>query len=240
MPGVTTAYQNGVHGSRPAASSGCILYACSTHSLIYRSDGSAWATWMTIGSTSTTVASDTIWTAAGQLALSTGSAAASALSIGAAGKVLQSNGTTASWVYPPGYEFDYAQLTTNVNVSATAEASATTILTGNAVTYDGSQIILIEFFAPNSSYAENDNSRFWLYDGSSSIGEIRRTTEVPASHTIQDSVYIARRLTPSNASHTYGIRGTTGGAGFSVTGGSGGSGNYVPAFLRITKVSGGA
>lgn len=51
MPGVTTAYQTGVHGSRPAASSGCILYSCTTHGLVYRSDGSSWTTWLTIGTT---------------------------------------------------------------------------------------------------------------------------------------------------------------------------------------------
>lgn len=50
MPGVTTAYQSGVHGSRPAASAGCILYSCTTHGLVYRSDGSSWTTWLTLPS----------------------------------------------------------------------------------------------------------------------------------------------------------------------------------------------
>lgn len=44
MPGPTTNFQTGVHGSRPAASSGCSLYWCTTHALMYRSDGSAWST----------------------------------------------------------------------------------------------------------------------------------------------------------------------------------------------------
>lgn len=50
MPGVTTAYQTGVHGSRPAANSGCILYSCTTHGLVYRSDGTSWTTWLTLPS----------------------------------------------------------------------------------------------------------------------------------------------------------------------------------------------
>lgn len=54
MPGVTTAYQSGNHAGRPAASSGCILYACSDHNLIYRSDGSAWATWANFTPTAVT------------------------------------------------------------------------------------------------------------------------------------------------------------------------------------------
>lgn len=49
MPGVTTAYQTGNHAGRPAASSGCILYSCTEHGLVYRSDGTTWITWLTLG-----------------------------------------------------------------------------------------------------------------------------------------------------------------------------------------------
>lgn len=56
FPGMTL---TGDHASRPAAAdvgSGT-LYACSTHSLVYQSDGSSWATWFTGGS-STSYASN--------------------------------------------------------------------------------------------------------------------------------------------------------------------------------------
>lgn len=46
LPGL---FQSGDHASRPAASavgSGA-LYACTTHNLIYQSDGSSWTTWWT-------------------------------------------------------------------------------------------------------------------------------------------------------------------------------------------------
>lgn len=48
VPGIL---QTGVHGSRPAATAVAVgaLYACSTHSLIYVSDGASWTTWATIG-----------------------------------------------------------------------------------------------------------------------------------------------------------------------------------------------
>lgn len=41
------AFSQGTHGSRPAASSVAVgaIYACSTHSLLYQSDGSSWSTW---------------------------------------------------------------------------------------------------------------------------------------------------------------------------------------------------
>jgi hypothetical protein len=48
LPGLLA---TGDHASRPAASavgSGA-LYSCTTHSLLYQSDGSAWSTWATLG-----------------------------------------------------------------------------------------------------------------------------------------------------------------------------------------------
>lgn len=50
MPGVTTAYQTGIHSARPAASAGCILYSCTTHNKVYRSDGATWTDWVVIAS----------------------------------------------------------------------------------------------------------------------------------------------------------------------------------------------
>ncbi len=39
MPGVTTFAQTGIHSARPANGAGCVFYSCTTHSLIYRDDG---------------------------------------------------------------------------------------------------------------------------------------------------------------------------------------------------------
>ena len=57
------------------------------------------------------------------------------------GAVYRSDGT--SWVGPlnPGAQLDYQQITANsVGISATTEATAVTIITGNSVTYDGTQV----------------------------------------------------------------------------------------------------
>lgn len=42
-------YQTGIHASRPAVGSGCVLYTCTTHGLVYRDDGSSWTTFITLG-----------------------------------------------------------------------------------------------------------------------------------------------------------------------------------------------
>lgn len=93
----------GDHASRPAASavgSGG-LYSCTTHSLVYQTDGSSWTTWATLGG-SGSVATDTIWNAAGDLAVGTGSDTAARLAIGSSGDVLTVAGGTASWAAPSG------------------------------------------------------------------------------------------------------------------------------------------
>jgi len=54
--------QTGIHSARPAANavgSGS-LYACSTHGLIYQSDGSSWSTWATLGSSVTLATVDAV------------------------------------------------------------------------------------------------------------------------------------------------------------------------------------
>lgn len=89
----------GDHASRPAA--GAVptgaLYSCTTHSLIYQSDGSStWSTWATLGA-ATTVATDAIWDAAGDLAVGTGADAAAKLAIGAAGGSLSVINAAVAW-----------------------------------------------------------------------------------------------------------------------------------------------
>lgn len=132
-------------------------------------------------------------------------------------------------------EMDYVERTTDVTLAGTTEAAATTIVTSSAVTYDGATDIFIEFFAALMTWQDNSNTRFWLYDGSSSIGEIGRTTVLPSGHTIQSPLLLRRKLTPSAGAHTYSIRGSSSGGTGVVAAGAGGAGAVVPAYIRITR-----
>jgi len=151
---------------------------------------------------------------------------------------LQRVSGAVAWALPPGYEFDYAQITSAATINQDAEASATTVVTGGAVTYDGSTIVQVEFFAPvitpNATAADNLN--LWLFDGSSSIGLLGQYTAA-TSATYRTPAFVSRRLTPSNASHTYSIRATVTAAARTgtVQAGAGGAGAYMPAFMRIIK-----
>ncbi len=184
----------GIHSARPSASAvgkgG--LYSCTTHSLVYQTDGSSWTTWATLGATGT----------------------------------------------PVGTELDYVQKTSATTINAASEATADTIVTGASVAYDGSTIIEIHFYAVgfNTPSTAGANLVVCLYDGSSSIGFIGQYSTVANAAQIMPVDCFAR-ITPSAASHTYGIRAYSTVSGASVYGGAGGNGAYRPAYMQIKKVS---
>lgn len=136
-----------------------------------------------------------------------------------------------------GLELDYVQFTSDAVCSATTEAGATTIVTANAITFDGATAVLIEFFAVTHTIsAASLNAFMVLYDGAASIGQMWQGKEATAQ--AAGSVYGAHRFTPSAASHTYSIRGYVSAAGdITVYAGAGGLGVRMPGYIRISRVS---
>lgn len=128
-----------------------------------------------------------------------------------------------------GEQTDYQEWTSGVNVTATSEATATTIVTGAAVTYDGITPILIEFFCPQVVKGTN-NITLVLYDGSSSIGKLTPAIQIQTAN--NPVVFATRRLTPAAAAKTYSIRGFVDAGTGTATGGAGGTGNLVPGYIR--------
>lgn len=194
------------------------------------------------GISSGAVATDTLWDAAGDLAVGTGANTASKLPIGATGKVPTSDGTTLAYAYPPGYELDYVAITSNVTVAGTAEGTSTTIITGTSRAYPA-EPIMIEFFTPRVDLAAVDAETvvILLYDGASVLGRMALAKAAdqsggsltgtgfnPASGRV--------RLTPSAATHQYIIKAYSTSGTSTINAGAGGSGTNFPAFLRVTKV----
>jgi len=123
-----------------------------------------------------------------------------------------------------GVELAYNEFTSNVSVTATSEATANTVVTASAITADGSTPIVIEFYAPSV----DANVAIVLYDGSSTVGGVL------AFNGAQVPIYVPKRLTPASGSHTYSIRAYKPSGSPSVQAGTGGSGNNMPGFIRIT------
>jgi len=216
--------------SSPAATNFRLFYDSADHLLKWKNSAG------TVVAIATGSAMTNPMSAVGDMIQGTTAGAPAALAAPLAGKVLTGAGVTTPLVYayPPGHEFDYAQFTSPVTVTATTEATADTLVTGASVAYDGSTVVMVEWSFP---YWEQQGAASMipcLYDGSSSIGflgiltGLTGTLRVPASG--------KRRLTPSNASHTYSLRAFHDGGTSIVGAGAGGAAAHVPGFIRITKV----
>lgn len=134
-----------------------------------------------------------------------------------------------SWSRPPGYKLDYAQITAQVGpIGATTEGTAVAVVTGNSVAYDGSQV-KVEFWCPGITSGA----------GSVTFVVLRDTTVVghfaampgSASGAVSGVVFD----TPSAANHIYKVSCYVNVNNCWVEAGAGGSGNFLPAFLRVTK-----
>lgn len=118
LPGVLL---TGIHSARPAANAvgTGTLYSCTTHSLVYQSDGSTWSTWASLAGTGMT----NPMTTRGDVIIENSSPAPARLAIGSAGKFLRSDGTDPSWQAPTDADLSTSDITTN-NVSITKHGFA--------------------------------------------------------------------------------------------------------------------
>jgi hypothetical protein len=134
-----------------------------------------------------------------------------------------------------GAEVGYDQITANVTVSATVEASGTTVITAAAHTFDGAAVVA-EFFSPSLAPASNDFIIVSLFEGATQIARFGQVGGGNAANPASTAFCARLRFTPTAASHTYtvtAIRSATNGTIFA---GLSGTGAYVPAYLRFTKV----
>jgi len=136
-----------------------------------------------------------------------------------------------------GSELDYAQRTADLVVSVTTEATSVAVVTGNSVTYDGTKV-RIEFFCNqivNSVWSQTATLVFYrdaVVLGASNFvtaGASPSQTNVPLNLVLYD--------TPSAGAHTYAVKAFVASGGGNVTfkAGAGGSGTFIPVFLRVTK-----
>lgn len=155
--------------------------------------------------------------------------AVSKLAGGSAGQVL--GGTTPAYAYPPGYELDYVQITTNpAGVTATTEGTAATIITGTSQAYDGTKNLL-HFFCPRQeNITAATTATYVFFRGSTALGQ------VAVDNTYSGAFNAWIEDTPSASTFSYIVKCFVSGSTQTIYAGAGGSGNRTPAFLRVTKV----
>lgn len=138
-----------------------------------------------------------------------------------------------------GFEIGYAQITAPVNITDIAEATATSLISSGALTFDGAPV-LCEVFAvvQTDTGSVGDALIMSLFEGSTQITRLAlmRADQITLAdvHTITAHY----RFTPTAGSHTYKLtafsQNTTGTP--KISAGAGGTGGNPPAFLRFTKV----
>jgi hypothetical protein len=148
---------------------------------------------------------------------------------------IASSSSAGTWAYPPGFEFDYAQATANVNV---VNATPVTFITGNAVTYDGATRVKLEVVAPFVSVnASNGSCDLRLYEGATHVVTMTELYYSAGTLQVNTPAYGAFFFTPAAGAHTYLIKVLLAtGAGTATAGaGAGTAGTFTPAYMRITK-----
>jgi len=174
----------------------------------------------------------------------TGSGAISGVSVtgtAASGQVpVASSSSAGAWGFPPGFEIGYTQITAPVTIASTTEATGTTIISPGALTFDGTAVIC-HFFAPSCTTdtgAAGDIVVVSLFEGATQIGRLCQTVALITTTTLKLPLAGFLRFTPTAASHTYTVTAfaTSATGSPSITAGASGTGAFVPAFVRFTKV----
>lgn len=131
----------------------------------------------------------------------------------------------------------YAEITTNVSITATTEATAIAIVTAPTFTPNGTDAFWIEFFTPDATLAANAGGNaltLCLYDNGVSIGFISVLSS--GGTTVLDTqMRPVRKLTPTAVAHTYSVRGFRTNANCTINAGAGGIGVNHPAYINITR-----
>ncbi len=154
--------------------------------------------------------------------------------------IIATGANAAAWSYPPGFEIGYAEITANVNITDTAENTATQLIPGGPYTFDGGAVVA-EFFTGElitDTNAAGDVVIVTLFEGATQIGRLAVFKTMVVAQNMVGPVYTRYRFTPTSGAHRYKLcafaTSTTGTP--KIAAGSGGVGAFVPAYLRFTKV----
>jgi len=131
-------------------------------------------------------------------------------------------------------QVDYAQIITpSAAVAATTEATSVAIITGASVVYDGTTRAKIEFFAPFATPSTTLVATYVLYRDATVIGmaKVSHYATGPTAMPVTASVFD----TPAAGAHTYSVKAYVSTGTVTVQAGPGGSGQYTPAYLRVTR-----
>jgi hypothetical protein len=127
-----------------------------------------------------------------------------------------------------GVEIVYAQRTSDLTISGTSGAGATTIVATASTAYDGSRVKL-EFWCARFNVPASGYVIFTLWDGSD-LGIRLGAIEAGAYQAVVGPIYLASFLTPSAANHAYTVKAFSSSGTADLSAAS----PYQPTFVRVT------
>ncbi len=139
---------------------------------------------------------------------------------------------------PPGAELAYAEVAASVTVTGASEATATTIVTAPAFTFDGVVAAWIEFYTPTIEPASVAGGIIdvLLFEDGVSIGRLAYVRNPAAANMLVPVGSVKRKRTPASGARTYSVRAAQTGGNGTVHAGPGGAGPAnAPGFIRVTK-----
>lgn len=132
-----------------------------------------------------------------------------------------------------GDELDYVEQTTGAVVTATSEASPQDVVVGNSIYIDGSTRIRIEGYIPYVDFTSASIITN-LWEDSTNLGRIS-FSQITSGYVVA-ACQGYRYRTPAVGVHQYKMRIWKINAGAcNYYCGSGGAGNAMPAYLRVTR-----
>jgi hypothetical protein len=159
------------------------------------------------------------------------------------GAVLTSDGANGTaFELPPGYEYEYEQVTSDTAITSTDINAQDVIVTASAVVLDGSTPVWVTFSSQQVESPDGGVSRFvamsiWdAIDGAGAVdlgnialifSEVDQRFDVPVHRGI--------RITPAAGSHVFSARAYCNAGNSVVHAGAGGDGAETPAYICITK-----
>jgi len=136
-----------------------------------------------------------------------------------------------------GGEVAYQEWIAQVSITATSEATAQQVVAAPAFTADGSSTYLVEFYAPacGPPGTSGQSLNFILYLDGVSLG-LLGVHQGNSANAFYAPSRQTRRIVPAAGSRTFSVRAFVSTGTGLVFGGPGGVGQYVPGFIRVTRV----
>ena len=181
--------------------------------------------------------------AKGDIFAGTASDTVARLAVGSNAQVLtadstQSTGvkwaTPASGSYVSG-ELLLVQVTSPLTVTGYDTSTAQTFVTATSYTFDGSTAVDVQLFCPRIQPAANDFITSEIWDNGVALAILNVTGMAGGGGTGAGGLIGSIRLTPSAAAHVYTWRVYRSGANGTMQAGTGASGGYAPASIRVVK-----